>query len=228
LRIAAEVIVNKSQLVKAVSDSTRSSRKAVERVVDDLFDTIVTEVRSGRKVTVIGFGAFNPIDRSPRLGRNPRTGAVVPIPASKGVRFATGSAFKSALNPKEETSMAVRKAAAKRTARKRPAKKTAARKVAAKKAVRKAPARKRAAKKTAAKKAPARKRTAKKVAKKRAPARKRTAKKVAKKRAPARKRTAKKTAAKKAPARKRTAKRSPAKRTAAKRTATRRVVKRAR
>ena len=96
--------------------------------MDVLFDTIVTEVRSGRKVTVVGFGSFNPSDRGPRVGRNPRTGAVVPIPASKGVRFATGSAFKSALNPKEGVSMAVKKAAAKRSARKRPARKTAARK----------------------------------------------------------------------------------------------------
>ena len=103
--------MNKSQLVRAVSESTYSSRQTVEDVVDVLFDTIVTEVRSGRKVTVVGFGAFNPIARGPRVGRNPRTGAVVPIPASKGVRFATGSAFKSALNPKEGVSMAVKKAA---------------------------------------------------------------------------------------------------------------------
>jgi DNA-binding protein HU-beta len=220
LRIAAEVIVNKSQLVRAVSESTISTRKAVEDVVDVLFDTIVTEVRSGRKVTVVGFGAFNPIERGPRVGRNPRTGAVVHIPASKGVRFATGSAFKSALNPKEETSMAVRKAAAKRPARKRPAKRTAARKSTAKRAVKKAPARKSAAKKSAAKrtakKAPARKRTVKKSAAKRttkkAPARKRTAKKSAAKKAPARKRTAKK-----ATARKRTAKRAPARKAAKRR-----------
>ncbi len=144
--------MNKSQLVKSVSGSTMSSRNVVEDVVDVLFETIVAEVRSGRKVTVIGFGTFNPTDRGPRVGRNPRTGAVVRIPASKGVRFATGSAFKSALNPKEGVSMAVKKAAARRTVRKAPAKKTAARKSTAKKAVKKAPARK-----APARKAPARK-----------------------------------------------------------------------
>ena len=160
--------MNKSQLVKTVSESTDSSRQTVEDVVDVLFETIVAEVRSGRKVTVVGFGAFNPIARGPRVGRNPRTGAVVPIPASKGVRFATGSAFKSALNPKEGVSMAVKKAA-KRAVRKAPAKKTAARKATAKRAVKKAPARKTAAKKSAAKrsakKAPARKTAARKAAK---------------------------------------------------------------
>ena len=182
--------MNKSQLVKAVSQSTSSSRQTVEDVVDDLFETIVTEVRSGRKVTVIGFGTFTPTARGPRVGRNPRTGAAVPIPASKGVRFATGSTFKSALNPKEGVSMAVKKAAAKRAVRKAPAKKTAARKATAKKAVKKAPARKTAARKTAAK------RTAKK-----APARKAAARKTAAKRTVKRvaaKRTARRASARKA------------------------------
>ena len=106
--------MNKSQLVRTVSESTSLTRRTVEDVVDVLFDSIVTAVQSGRKVTVIGFGTFTPTKRAPRLGRNPRTGAAVPIPASKGVRFATGSTFKSALTPKEGVSMAVKKAAAKK------------------------------------------------------------------------------------------------------------------
>ena len=162
--------MNRSQLVQAVIGSTHMARRTVEDMVEILFDTIISEVRSGRKVTVVGFGTFSPTDRAPRLGRNPRTGEAVPIPASRGVRFATGSAFKSALNPEEGMSMVVKKAAAKKA----PAKKTAAKKTAAKKA----PA-KRVVKKTAAKKAPARKTAAKK-----APARKTAAKK-----APARKTT---------------------------------------
>ncbi len=173
--------MNKSQLVKTVSESTQSARRVVEDVVDALFETIVIEVRSGRKVTVIGFGTFNPADRGARVGRNPRTGAVVPIPASKGVRFATGSAFKSALNPKEEVLMAVKKAAAKRTVRKAPAKKTVARKATAKKAVKKAPARRAPARKTAAKKTVA-KRTVKKAPARKAPARKAPAKRAVAKR----------------------------------------------
>jgi DNA-binding protein HU-beta len=170
-----EVIVNKSQLVRTVSESTSLTRRTVEDVVDVLFDSIVTAVQSGRKVTVIGFGTFTPTKRAPRLGRNPRTGAAVPIPASKGVRFATSSAFKIALNSKEGAPMAVKKAA-KKAVRKAPARKTAAKKTTAKKAVRKAPARKRPAKKSAAKKAvrkaPARKAPARKTAAKKAPARK--------------------------------------------------------
>jgi DNA-binding protein HU-beta len=236
LRIAEEVIMNKSQLVGSVNASTSHSRRVVGEVVDVLFDTIIAEVRSGRKVSVIGFGTFNPIGRAARIGRNPRTGAVVPIPASKGVRFATGSTFKSALNPKEGAPMAVKKATKKKAAAKKaPARKTAARKSTAKKApakravkkaVRKVSAKKTTAKravkkavrKTTAKRAPARKTAAKKVTK-RAPARKTAAKKVTK-RAPARKTAAKKVT-KRAPARKTAAKkvtkRAPARKAAKRR-----------
>ena len=183
--------MNRSQLVQVVHESTEVTRRTVEDMVEIVFDTIISEVRSGRKVTVVGFGTFTPTVRAPRVGRNPRTGAVVPIPASRGVRFATGSTFKSALTLKEGRSMAVKKA---------PAKKTAAKK---------APARKVAAKKAPARKTTAKKATVKKTVKK-APVRKTTAKKAPVRKTAAKKAPARKTAAKKAPARKTTARKAPA------------------
>jgi len=186
------MMVNRSQLVQAVTGSTKVTRRTVEDVVEKLFDTIITEVRSGRKVTVVGFGTFTPTRRASRIGRNPRTGEVVPIPASKGVRFATGSTFKSALTPKEGLSMAVKKAAAKKA----PARKAPARKTAAKKAVKRVAAKRTAVRKSAAKKVTARKAAVKKAVK----------------RAPARKAPARKTAAKKTTARKSTARKAPARR----------------
>ena len=198
--------MNRSQLVRVVSKSAQSARRTTEDVVDALFETVIAEVRSGRRVTVVGFGTFTPTARAPRVGRNPRTGAVVPIPASNGVRFATGSTFKSALNPKEGVSMPVKKAAGKKAVRKAPARKTAAKKTAAKRTAKRAPARKTAAKKTAkrtTKRAPARKTAAKKAAKRtvrKSPARKTAARKTAARKTA--KRTVRKTAAKRAPARK--------------------------
>ncbi len=128
--------MNKSQLVGAVHGMTPLSRRTVEDVVDGVFTSIMAEVRSGGKVTVVGFGTFRPVQRRARMGRNPRTGEVVPIAASKGVRFATGSAFKTALNSKEGAPMAVTKAAAKKApARKAVAKKTVAKKTVARKTV---------------------------------------------------------------------------------------------
>jgi len=227
LRIAEEINVNRSQLVHAVTESTQATRRTVEDVVEELFGTIILEVQSGRKVTVVGFGTFTPVRRAARTGRNPRTGAAVRIPASRNVRFATGSAFKSALTPKEELPMAVKKAAAKKAparktaakktaARKAPARKTAAKKTAAKKAVKRTTAKKAPARKTAAKKTTARKTTAKRAPARKTAAKKTTARKTTAKRAPARKTAARKTTAKRAPALKTAAKKAPARKTAAK------------
>jgi len=187
--------VNKSQLIAHVGASTSQSRREVEETVDVLFDSIVSEVRSGRRVTLFGFGTFSPVERASRIGRNPRTGAAVSIPASKGVRFAAGSTFKSALNSTKGATVAVaKKAVPKKAAPKKAApKKAAPKKAAPKKAAAKAPARKAVVKKTAAKKvvrkAPAKKTAAKKVVRK-APAKKTAAKKVVRK-APAKKTAAK-------------------------------------
>ena len=164
--------MNKSQLIAHVGASTSQSRREVEETVDVLFDSIVSEVRSGRRVTLFGFGTFSPVERASRIGRNPRTGAAVSIPASKGVRFAAGSTFKSALNSTKGATVAVAKKA---VPKKAAPKKAAPKKAAPKKAAAKAPARKAVVKKTAAKKvvrkAPAKKTAAKKVVRK-APAKK--------------------------------------------------------
>ena len=53
--------MNRSQLVHAVTESTQAARRTVEDVVEQLFGTIIMEVRSGRKVTVVGFGTFTPV-----------------------------------------------------------------------------------------------------------------------------------------------------------------------
>ena len=127
--------MNRSQLIKTVIGSTNATRSVVEDVVEAVFARIISEVKAGQRVAVAGFGTFTPTVRRPRVGRNPRTGTAVPIPASNGVRFATGSTFKQALNPKEEVPMAVSKAPAQKTvAKKAPAKKAPAKKAPAKKA----------------------------------------------------------------------------------------------
>ena len=83
-----EAIAAKSGLTKA--DSSR----AVEA-----FQSVVTEtLKKGDKVTLTGFGVFSVSKREARNGRNPRTGEVVKIAASKSVKFKTGSKLKDAVN----------------------------------------------------------------------------------------------------------------------------------
>ncbi|MBO6194714.1 MAG: HU family DNA-binding protein [Bacilli bacterium] len=83
-----EAIAAKSGLTKA------DSARAVEA-----FQSVVTEtLKKGDKVTLTGFGVFSVSKREARNGRNPRTGEVVKIAASKSVKFKTGSKLKEAVN----------------------------------------------------------------------------------------------------------------------------------
>ena len=47
---------------------------------------------------ISGFGTFGIAERSERQGRNPQTGEVITIAASKGAKFTPGKAIKTALN----------------------------------------------------------------------------------------------------------------------------------
>jgi len=191
--------VNKSGLIDAISNATSLTKRETEHAVNALVHAIVSEVRAGRRVSVVGFGSFNPTQRGARMGRNPQTGAPVKIAASRGVRFSASSTLKGIVNGKtplpalKASSNPARKPAkATKPVAKKDLKKTA--KKSTKKAVRRAPARtvarmpvgkvvRRAPSRKAARRAPARK-TAKRSANKavrRAPANRPA------KRAPARK-----------------------------------------
>jgi DNA-binding protein HU-beta len=108
-----EVAVNKSELIEAVGTTAGLDKRSAQRAVVAFLDTVVSEVKGGKKVTLVGFGTFTPKSRSARTGRNPRTGEPVRVKASKSVAFSPGSTFKEALN----TRGSVKKAASKATAK---------------------------------------------------------------------------------------------------------------
>lgn len=149
---AREVTVNKADLVEAVRSAADLTRGEAESAVDAVVSGVVSAVSSGERVTVAGFGSFNPSSRAARTGRNPQTGEPVKIAASTGVRFAPSTAFKQALNPRAAKKQAAKKAAGKKAAAKTGAsKKSAAAKTLAKKSS--AAPRKKQGAKTLAKKA---------------------------------------------------------------------------
>ncbi|MDQ3570693.1 MAG: HU family DNA-binding protein [Actinomycetota bacterium] len=127
--------MNKADLVEAVRSAADLTKGQAESAVETMVSEVMSAVSSGDRVTVAGFGSFNPSSRAARTGRNPQTGEPVRIAASTGVRFAPATAFKQALNPRSAKKSAAKKSAAKKSAAKKSAaKKSAAKKSAAKKA----------------------------------------------------------------------------------------------
>ena len=71
--------------------------------VDAVIKSIQDAVVAGEKVQLVGFGTFETVERAAREGRNPSTGDVLHIEASKSPKFKAGKALKDAVNaPKKK------------------------------------------------------------------------------------------------------------------------------
>ncbi|MFC0082523.1 HU family DNA-binding protein [Aciditerrimonas ferrireducens] len=92
--------MNKSELIEAVGKTAQLAKRDAENAVNAMLHTIVSEVKAGRRVSLVGFGAFKQTRRAARTGRNPQTGAAVRIPASKGISFSPSVALKQVVNGK--------------------------------------------------------------------------------------------------------------------------------
>ena len=92
--------MNKLELVKSVAEKTGLTQAATKDVVDAVLDVITDELVKGEKVAIAGFGTFEVSERAAREGRNPRSGEVMNIPASKAPKFKAGKALKDIVNEK--------------------------------------------------------------------------------------------------------------------------------
>ena len=90
--------MRKVELVEAVADKAGLTKTDAAKAIDATFAAITSALKKGDKVPLVGFGTFAVTNRAARDGRNPRTGAVVKIPARKAVTFKAGVALKDAVN----------------------------------------------------------------------------------------------------------------------------------
>ena len=90
--------MNKEELVKEISKKSKVSQKQASDVLSATLETIAKTVSKGKKVTLVGFGSFEPRKRAARVGRNPQTGKEIKIPAKTVPAFSAGKKFKEAVN----------------------------------------------------------------------------------------------------------------------------------
>ena len=89
--------MNKTELINAVAAKTGVSKKDTDKVIAAAIDTIVETMKTGEKVSLVGFGVFDVKERAARVGHNPRTNEQIEIPASKVPQFKAGKALKDAV-----------------------------------------------------------------------------------------------------------------------------------
>ena len=100
--------MTKAELIEDVSRVVEMSRKDSEIIVETIFDSIVKSLKAGDKIEIRGFGSFRTRQRKPRIGRNPKTGARVDVPAKKIPYFKPSKELKDLVNthPSTESSTA--------------------------------------------------------------------------------------------------------------------------
>ena len=90
--------MNKSELINAVASKADLTKASAEQAVNAVFDAIKEALQGGDAVRLVGFGTFEVAEQAARQGRNPQTGAVIQIKASKRPKFKAGKELKAAVN----------------------------------------------------------------------------------------------------------------------------------
>ncbi len=90
--------MNKLDLIASVADGTELPRTKAAEVVDAVFAAIEGALKKKEEVRLVGFGTFATAERKESMGRNPRTGEEMKIPASTSVRFKPGKGLRDSVN----------------------------------------------------------------------------------------------------------------------------------
>ena len=90
--------MTKAVLVEEVSGKTGLPKKQAEIVVNTVFESIVETLKTGEKIELRGFGSFRIRQRDSRMGRNPKTGEKVDVPAKRIPYFKPGKELRELLN----------------------------------------------------------------------------------------------------------------------------------
>lgn len=91
--------MTKSELIERLIDlHPQLSVKDVELAVKTMLDHMTEALSEGERIEIRGFGSFSLHYRAPRMGRNPKTGESVPLPAKYVPHFKPGKELRDQVN----------------------------------------------------------------------------------------------------------------------------------
>ena len=93
--------MNKAELIEKISKDAGLTKTQANDMLESLTSNVITTLKKGDTVTMVGFGTFSVSQRAARNGRNPQTGAIIKIKASKVPRFKVGKQFAESLSKKK-------------------------------------------------------------------------------------------------------------------------------
>lgn len=90
--------MKKQDLVELILDNYGGSKVKATGMINQIIEMLIMSLRSGREVSLAGFGKFRKLKRKKRGARNPRTGEKVLVPARNVVRFFPSKTLKKKIN----------------------------------------------------------------------------------------------------------------------------------
>lgn len=94
----SKIPVNKADIIEVMAEQAEISKAQATRALGSLLDAVTAALRTGKSVSLLGFGTFSVKARAARIGRNPKTGEPINIDAANVPLFKAGKALKDAVN----------------------------------------------------------------------------------------------------------------------------------
>lgn len=90
--------MNKGQLISKIAEDAGLTKVQATAALDAVVDGVTGALKSGDKLTLVGFGTFAISARAARKGRNPQTGKEINIAAKNVVKFKAGKELTEKVN----------------------------------------------------------------------------------------------------------------------------------
>ncbi len=86
--------MNKSNLIAKMAEKSGLNRKQAEAALEAFLGSVTEALKEGDKVQIVGFGTFSVREREEHEARNPKSGEIITVAASKTPVFKPGKSFK--------------------------------------------------------------------------------------------------------------------------------------
>ena len=90
--------MTKAELVEKVTELGDLTRRDSDVIVEAIFTAMVNALRQDDKIEIRGFGSFRTRQRKPRIGRNPKSGEQVHVPAKRVPFFKPSKELRDKVN----------------------------------------------------------------------------------------------------------------------------------
>ena len=90
--------MNKAELIDAMASDAGISKADAKRALDAFVNTTTAALKTGDRLSLVGFGSFSVSRRNERKGRNPQTGKEITIKAKNVVKFKAGADLSGKVN----------------------------------------------------------------------------------------------------------------------------------